>query len=571
MIRIVLFCLASISHVAFAQVDYQRQYANAKDLFQSGKYNLAMESFKPLIAYAQGNAFSEYASFYYAVAAYRQGYKSVAKDMLLQMKKVHTSWDKLQEVDFWLARIYFDDRQYFQALKVLAAVTDRSLSTDVENLKLLHLRGVEDIETLRMMHEEFPKDAVVAKQLANLLSRNMGDPENRAAIEKLIDQFKFKRTDFIPEAPKTVMKDKYAVAVFLPFAVATLEPTPSRKRNQIVLDFYEGMKLAQDTLLKQGVQIDLRAYDSERNSEKIKKLLETEEIKRSDLIVGPLFPEENKVVQSFSGGQRINTFHPFSNNTEMISENPFGFLFQPSSEAMGRKAADHLIQRARGNKTMVFYGTGKKDSVLAANYIAQAQQHGMKLLRSEKINGNKETIKITDILSTPTEFDEFKYPSQFTLPKDSLHSVFVASDDPLIYTKVVGAVEMRGDSIRVVGSENWLEDNAIDLDKYQSLGISLISPNYWNVNTAHYKEFNRRFLAKHGRLASNIARMGYEFMMFTGTQLKTNGVYFQDALQSGGILPGFLSEGFDYRYSRDNQLVPFVTIKKGQLMLIEKR
>lgn len=566
-----LMVVASMSTVntTSAQVDFNRQYANAKALFQEGKYNLAMESFKTIIPYDKNNPYSEYASFYYALSAYRLGYKAVAKDMLNQIRTLYANWDKLPEVNFWLGKIHFDNRDYFQGLKMFTSIHDKKFEKDIADIKAEHLIAISDEETMRMMHEEYPKDALIARYLAITLTKST-NPDDKKLLEDLIDKFKLKRADFIPEAPKTFHKDKYSVSLMLPFMVSTLEPTPGRKRNQLVLDFYEGAKLAIDTLTQQNIQISLRAYDTERNVEKIKRLLQTEELKTTDLIVGPIFPEENKVVQDFSAAQKINIFNPFSNNTDIIGTNPHAFLFQPSAEVLGKKSADYLTEHARGEKTMIFYGTGKKDSVLAANYAQEARAKGMKILNSVRIS-SKETRRISDILATPTAFDEFKYPSQFTLNKDSIHSIFVASDDPLIYTKVVGAVEMRGDSVRVVGSESWLDDNAIDLEKYQALKIALTSPNYWDVKRPHYKAFEKKFLYTHGRLATNVARMGYELILFLGNQLMTNGVYFQEGLRQAGILPGYLGQGFDYRASRDNQLVPFTTFKKGELTLIEKR
>jgi hypothetical protein len=567
-----LACLfAFTTTMLLAQVDFSKRYASGKELFQNGKYNLAMETFKPLMVYDQNNSFVEYASFYHAVSAYHQGYKSVAKDGFNQIKKLYPNWDKINEVNFWLARIYFDNRDYFQGLKVLHAIEDKKFEADIESLKKHHIATVTDVETLKMMHEEYPKDEIVAHTLAHALSKNLSDPEDRKTLDELIHKFNLKKGELIPEAPKTIHKERYAVSVLLPFAVSSLEPTPGRKRNQIILDFYEGMKMAADTLATQNVNISVRAYDTERNNEKVRRLLETEEIKNTDLIVGPLFPEENKLVQEFAMANQINVFHPFSNNTDITGENPFGFLFQPSSEVIGKKSAQFVADHTRGKKqTMIFYGPGKKDSVLAANFEAEARLRGLRVLRSEKINNNKETKRISDILSTPTEYDEFKYPSQFTLAKDSLQSVFVASDDPLIYTKVVGAVEMRGDSVLVVGTENWLDDNAIDLDKYQSLGIVMTAPNFWQPKKAEFRSFQQKFLREHSRLPGNVARMGFEFMLFIGNQLKTNGVYFQDAIRQN-VLPGYLGEGFDYRFSRDNQVVPFATIKKGEYTLIEKR
>lgn len=566
-----LFCiLVVVSLVAHGQVDYSRQYSNGKALYRDGKYALAMETFKPLTVYDKNNQYSAYASFYYALAAYHQRFNAVAKDMLTQIKSLYPQWDKTSEVNFWLGKILFENKDYFQAMKTLSLITDKNFEKDIEALKVVNIATIADAETLRMLHEEYPKDAVIGKQLATTLAKNVTDEETRKELEQLISKFKLTRANFIPEAPKSFFKEKYSVAMLLPFMVSTLEPTPGRKRTQIVLDFYEGVKLAADTLQKQGVNISLRAYDTERNVDKLKKYLETEELKRTDLIIGPLFPEESKVVQEFSMANKINMIHPVSNSTDFIGMNPHAFLFQPSAETIGRKSADYLADRLRKKDCMVFLGPTKKDSTLAASFIAQAQAKGIRILASHEINP-RETGKINQILTTATEFDEFKYPIEFTLKKDSLHSIFVASDDPLIYTKVVGAKETRQDSTILIGSENWLEDNVVEFDKYQTLALVLISPNYKKASDKDVRAFERKYLRTHGKPASNMARLGFELMMFTGNQLKQHGVYFQEGLQKAGVIPGYMGEGFDYRFGRDNQLVPFTTFKMGEQTLIEKR
>jgi tetratricopeptide (TPR) repeat protein len=567
---LIFCCILTFCTAAYAQVDYTRQFDNAKILFKAGKYNLAQESFKPLIPYDKSNPYSEYASFFYALANYHQGYKAVAKDMFNQIKTLYPSWDKINEVNFWLAKIHFDNRDYFQGLRMFASIPDKKFEKDIEAIKRTQLAALTDVETLRMMHEEYPKDGIVAKNFAMALSKSISNEDDKKELEQLIEKFKLKRSDLIPEAPKTIHKDKYSVSVMMPFMLSSLEPTTSKKRNQIVLDFYEGLKLAVDTLNKQGMFISLRPYDCDRNIDRIKELLNTAELKNTDLIVGPFFPEENKIVQEFSMQNKINIVHPFSNNSEIVGINPHAFLFQPSSETIGKDAADYLADHSKDKTCIVFYGPGKKDSTMAVNFQQQALTKGIDVLLFERVP-KEELRKIRDILETPTEFDEFKYPTQFTLKKDSVASIFVASDDPLIYAKVVGAVETRKDSILVIGSENWIEDNAFDLEKFQVNGIVLTSPNYANPHKPGYRTFEKKFLKLHGRAPSRVAQMGYEFMLFFGNQLKTNGIYFQEGLSKAGVLPGYVGEGFDYRYSRDNQLVPFITLKNGEFTLIEKR
>jgi hypothetical protein len=210
---------------------------------------------------------------------------------------------------------------------------------------------------------------------------------------------------------------------------------------------------------------------------------------------------------------------------------------------------------------------------MAASFLARAAEEGITIIRADRIT--RETSRsILDILTTPTEFDEFKYPIQFTLPKDSLDCIFVASDDPLIYTKVISCVETRKDSVVVVGSENWLDQSAVDYEKYQTLGVVLAGPTFTARENRWYQAFQQKFSKSHGRTSSNspytnYAKIGYEFMLFVGHSLKKHGVYFQEALKKERA-PGFLMEGYDYQQGRDNQLVPFIRFESGTLVVVQK-
>lgn len=563
-----LFCLVLLTHNLSAQVvDYKQFYFSGKNFFREGKYNLAMENFKKAIPYDQTNPFSEYASFYYAISAYNQGYMAVSRDMLNQLKSLYPKWDKMDDVNFWLGKIHLETKDYFQGLKLVNAIADKKFQPDITALKQRMVKEVLDAETLRMMSEEYPKDETIAYALAKNLAKNPADPADRALLESVISKFNFKRTDFIVDAPQTFFKEVYSISVLFPFLVNTLDPTPFKKKNQLVLDLYEGMKLAVDTLARQSINISLRAYDTERSAEKIRRILETDELKNTDLIVGAMYSEENKPAQDFSLTNRINIFNPLSNNSENLGANPYAFLFQPSVETIGKKSADFISTAARKKNCMVFYGTSKRDSVLAANFVQKANEKGLKILASQRV-APKEAAKIVTLLATATEHDEFNYPSQFTLKKDSIGSIFVASDDALIYSKVVGSVETRNDSILVVGSETWLDQ--ANFERYQSLGIVLASPNYTDIDNPNYRSFVKKFVHIHGRSPSNYAKLGYEFILFAGQQLKKNGVYFQDAMNKEGFIKGVLVEGYNFQQSHDNQYVPFVRFEKGELIAVGK-
>lgn len=554
--------------------DFKKQYKNAKEFYQEGKYNLAMESLKPLLTYDKNNPYIEYASFYYALSALKQGYHAIAKDMLLQIKKLYPNWDQMNEVNYWLSKIYFDKNEYFQAMLVLKEVKQEDYieKEEVAKLKRHYFNRMEDPELLRLLWEEYPTDIDVGRSLARAISQQPFPQQDRVLLDSVIRTFDLPREKYgAASNVQPVFKDHYNVSLLFPFLTSTLDPSPVKKKNQLVLDLYEGMRMANDTLAKSGVHINLLAYDTERDLAVLKKLLDKDEIKNTDLIVGPIFREEIKPVQEFSEKFQVNMINPVSNNSEFTGQNPFSFLYQPSLETVGAHSAVLLSKRIKNKNCMVFYGDQLKDSVLAANFLSRAKDLGLNVVWTERFQ--KETAaRIINILATPTEFDEFKNPKQFKLALDSIGSVFVASDNPLIYTKVISSVESRGDSVIIVGSEAWLDNPSVDLNKYEKLHMMLAAPNYTPLNQPLFLDFRKRFIRSHGAFPPeymNYSKIGYDFMMFIGQAMNKYGVYFQDGLRKDGLMPTGLTNGYRLSPLRDNEEFPFVYFRHGEMLPVE--
>jgi len=579
--RFLLCLILSGAALSLSAQDFKRQYSNAKGFFQEGKYNLAMEAFKPLMVYDKNNPYTEYASFYYAMSALRQNYSAVARDMLLQIRKLYPEWDQISEVNFWLAKIYFDKGEYFQGMRILSEVKQEDYleQQEITRVKRYYLMRITDPEILRMMWEEYPDDQVVGHCLARAIAVQPYVQQDQELLSTVITRFNLPREDYVGlTRPEPVFKDTYTVSVLFPFLASTLEPTPNKKLNQFILDLYEGMRMGADSLFRQGMSIRLLAYDTERNpgepehaKEVIGRLLQTEELKNSDLIVGPIFREELQPVREFSKDRWINMINPVTNNAEYIGDNPYAMLFQPSLETLGSRAADLLAERTRNKRCLVLFGDGVKDSIMAASFIQRAKDVGLEIVWSEQFK--RETAdRILTILAKPTEFDEFKNPIQFTMKLDSIGSVFVPSDDPLIYTKVLSSVEARGDSILMVGSESWLDNPSVDLYKYEKLHVMFAAPNFTSYKDPVFLKFRKAYIRSHGYYPSeylNYTKIGFEFMMIIGRALKQHGVYFQDALVLEGAIPGWLTKRFQFSQRHDNIGFPYIHFKQGDLVAIE--
>jgi hypothetical protein len=183
----------------------------------------------------------------------------------------------------------------------------------------------------------------------------------------------------------------------------------------------------------------------------------------------------------------------------------------------------------------------------------------------------KETSqRIQTILATPTEYDDYKNPIQFKIPKDSIGSVYVATEEVAIYSKVISSVQTRKDSTRIFGLESWAspDNSSTNYDTFERLGVTLAAPNYASLTNPAFIDFRKKYIHRHGQIPSTYARIGYEFLEFIGKALSENGTYFQEPLSQKSFIPGTLGEGYSFQNARDNQYVPFLRLKGGEMVPI---
>lgn len=547
--------------------DYQQSYLKAKKWFDEGDYAMASQSFKGLINTDPENNFKEYSSFYFALSNYYQSYHHVARDMLLQIRTMYPKWHQMPEVDYWLGVIYFELNNPFRALEALGRNKKSTQDTGFIKLKEHFIPGL-GVDTLTTLYKEYPDDQVLGLSLAHAITRQSFSLQDRQLLDRLAEQFDIESLKAsIGAGLPSEKKKTYNVAVMLPFVLKDLTPDTRPKPNQLVLDLYEGIRLAVDSLNKNSIKINLKVFDTERDSIATLKALSSEFFKDVDLIIGPLFNEPRKVVMDFCLRNKVNMVNPISKSSDFLDTNPFMFLFQPTAEELAQKAARYAANNVKNKNSMIFLGPTKQDSLSGANFLSTALNSGIEVVHIYRVNRDRSS-DLVDFLTVKNRKGREIDPADFEIAPDSIGSIFVASDDNLIYTKVISAVETRGDSIVVIGSDAWLDHRIINLRTFQNLGVVLTAPNFIDPEKNNYKQFRRKYLSKYGKVPTSYSSTGYELMLFFGDALIKNGNYFQVAWnESSAFQPGHLSSGFYYRFSNYNKVVPFIKVVDDKITL----
>jgi hypothetical protein len=532
-----------------AQDDYAARYIAGKDFYKSGKYTYAMEQFKPLTTESDAHPFVQYAHYYYALSAFKANMFSEANQMLKQLMIKYPDWNKMDDAYYILANIAFEQKKYRDAMKYLFD-RGKDIREDADKMKLFYFNTM-SVDSLRTLNKLYPSDVPLGKTLALRLSLT-NDEKDKMLLEYLIQDFSLDRDKLI-KTRKTVLKPAYNVAVLFPFMYKELNPENAQRPNQFVLDLYEGIKLAVDSLKKKGININLYPYDTEKDISKVTALLQLPELAYMDMIIGPVYPAHNALVNEFAYNNQICIVNPLSNNSKLMENNPFVFLYQVTYEDKALDAAEFASANftnplPANNNVMIFYEDNNKDSLLAVKY--------------------KEAV--TEKKFNVTVFEKAVVPKVQQLLSDSVKlsyvsHIFVASDDLTLAANVISKLEVSQMPIPLFTKEEWLEFRLLSFQQLERRQVYFLDQDYVDYGKPSVKSFKRTFINDMNLLPTTYAYEGYDLMFLFGSALKLYGNNFRDGLQKAGFIPGKIFPGYDYTASNSNRFIPITKFQDNLL------
>ncbi len=584
--------LVTLSPVSRAQNagDLESQYRNAKELFDMGKYGLAMQAFKPMTSAFNENIYMVYASYYYAVAAYKNNDKDLAKSMFLQIVANFGNWDQIDEVRLWLYKISLDQGNYKMALNYLGSMERDDLWAEAKKFKAAYLAR-QSMDFLQQMLHEYPSDKLVADALAGKIILQPLQDQDRALLENLVSVYELDSERYrINEEEKSVKKKEYQVAVLLPFMYNEIKYTPERISNQFVLDLYQGIQLGLKSLKDQGIRISLHAYDTKKDSLTTARILALPELQHMDLIIGPLWPAPVRLASQFSFDYRINMVNPLSTNSEIVANNPYALLFMPTLETMAIKTAEFTATQVRKKTAIIFYGEAQKDSLLAFNYKLALENKGHVVKHIEEIK-SEESKRILDILTrtisvdyTPEELDSIiasttatqgnlrvKHKEYLMIRPNEIGQVFIASEDAPLAANTITALQTRGDSIILVGLEEWMNSRVITMEALENLNAHLIAPRFIDKNSPRYLQMKAAYEENAVRLPNDNNLIGFEIMSTMGKLVYRWGNHFQFEAGAQLFMPGSYDTGYWLDGKNSNQFVQIIKFRDSALVVANSK
>ncbi len=569
----------------------QSEYLEAKRQFGMQNYRDAMGSFQSL---TDDPVFGAYASFYFGLSAYYQQVPQAALSMWKQLLGKYPNWDQKDEVHFWIAKLSFEKERYLDGVSY-AEKLPPELKSSVMRAAMKHL----DLAELDRLYASNQENELLAILYFQALTNQPYEERDHRQLIALSEKFDFDVEQFLTDMPK-IEKEKYGIALVLPFMFDSLQNPQSVIRNRIIFDLYQGMSIAKDSLETSGVYLDFFPFDTKKLGYKAHQLVRDSLLNDADLIIGPLYQEPNNVIKAFSMQKEVPMLNPLSSNGGIIAENRLGFLFKPSYETQGRVAGEYAAKKFSKNKNaMILYET-PRDQVIAEEYkkVLEADSFNIVLFDqfdkdmalqmqvdfTDQYEQSLDTLsqeEIDSIALIPNRFVRNRikkdsltgrpirtldgedvleyYEMKFTIPQDTIGHIFAATSNNLLANNIISLTDVRGDSIGIVGYSNWLDFRLVSYSQLERLNVSLIHTSFFNEEAAD--EIAEKIRREYWTEPTEYHFLGFEMIMHVGSMFKEHGKYFQRGLVSGKFQNGYLMEGLSFGSYKDNQVVPIVTIK----------
>ncbi len=305
----------------------------------------------------------------------------------------------------------------------------------------------------------------------------------------------------VEAAPVVKPKRTISIALLLPFSLDDIDLSKSSSsknlvKTNIAVDFYEGFKLALDSLTGNGQNFKLTVFDTRDEVNQAQKLASNPAIRNSDLIVGPVFPAG---VQAFSS--KIYSLHkpvvsPLSAASPAGYNNENLITVTPPLEFHAMRAAG-FIQENIHPKTVYILRSG----------FSEENKYILPFKRSMDSLSRKQT-KIVDITISKGDFTAL-------LPKLSKTSenIFVIPSTERSFLRVtLESLNQLSDTypVQLFGHPNWSKATYLRPELLEKLHTYITSAYQVEYKSAEVTGFIKSFRKNYHTEPNEYAIKGFD-------------------------------------------------------------
>jgi hypothetical protein len=305
------------------------------------------------------------------------------------------------------------------------------------------------------------------------------------------------------------------ISLLLPFGLDHLQPgssytTISLREADIALDYYKGFKLALDSLTSQGYNYKLLVFDTKTEKSQAHSLGTNPAIRTSDLIIGPIFPDDLKVFVNSYPGARQPIVSPLSASSPVTIKSPQLITAIPPLEYHAFSAAHYINEKVKPKKIFILKSGFSEENDYIIPFkkaIDSLSKKRIQVITLTVIHGQLNSL-IPQLSATEQNV--------FVVPATNQHFLTV--------TLLALDTLSQNYPVTLFGHPNWVKYSFLKTDLLQRLKTHITSADQVDFKAPNTINFVRRYRTAYNSEPTRFAIKGFDEGLYLGQLLATDGL-----------------------------------------------
>jgi len=301
------------------------------------------------------------------------------------------------------------------------------------------------------------------------------------------------------------------IALLLPFKLNTIQLRTAGKaqveESAMSVDFYQGFKLGLDSAAATGLDFKLHVHDTRDRTAQLQELISSGQLNKSNLIIGPVFPEGLKYMKGYTTDHHIPMVSPLSASQPDEFNNPLLISVVNNIDVHAKKIGDYISRSySRENSIVVLINpAGQSNEILASPLRSYFQSQ----------RNNKFIVQ--------------EYASVFTLEtklvKGKKYILILCSSDKSFVTATLNKLikmQRRGLNADLFGHPDWIKQN-YPAAQLQALNTVISASYHVDYKRPEVISFIRKYRTAYGFEPGEYAFKGFDIGCYFGKLLANYG------------------------------------------------
>lgn len=495
-----------------------------------------------------------------------------AKQTVNKMIELFPSSKYKSEARLTLAKILFDQKEYYESLKPILSLVEESKSSEyIEYAKTVGEKISYNFlpsSLLRVLNTLYSGDNT-SPYLMFLLGRVYQKEANPEAAKQTFEELITKYPNF-PERARTVDLMRVGVntqktdtdfstpiiGAMLPLSGIALSDEQSAAAKEIL----EGIRYAvYEFNQAHEDKIGLITKDTELLKEKISEIEQYFSTNNNvKAIIGPVFSNEVRTALEEFNRDKIPIISPTATDNDLTSLYDNFYQANPSFELRGKLMAQYVFYVENKTKMGILNAIEGYSPLLAGEFQKEFEKLGGRILVKETYSSNT--------------FDLSRQILNIAKYRSEIEGIYIPLASKVDVPAILSEMVRNNLDAAVYGNQDWLLASGFETSPEISNKITFTSDYFIDYNSPNYQSFSKKFNQITGSDPNRNVFYGYDtgkYLLTVMRNINSTSENIKTKMNSGIISSGFHNNiAFDDQ--RVNKFLNIVRYKDGRFELIDK-